>query len=165
MTRRTHNACPPASRAGKVAAGLLLIIVAFQAVAAAGAPVGEAAFGGANPGVLPDTLRVTSVIAGTVYLVLAAVAGTRLTGPTVRRRILYCSTALMVVGVFANIASPSLLERIIWTPVTIALVYCLWRAAGHPSLSPRPVRQDNISRPTDGPHDASTIVDNSGSST
>ncbi|MCU1442985.1 MAG: hypothetical protein JWQ59_1135 [Cryobacterium sp.] len=135
MSRMTSQYRPPASTAGKVAAALLLVVVTFQATLAAGAPFGEAALGGANPGVLPDTLRVSSAIGGVVYLVLAGVVGTRWAGATLRRRVLYGAAALMVIGTMMNIASPSFIERIIWTPVTIALVVTLWRAARHDSLS------------------------------
>lgn len=126
---------PPASPAGKAAAALFLVVVAFQVALAAGAPWGEASFGGSNPGVLPASLRTNSAIAVVVYVLLAAVAGTRWTGATLRRRLLYGAAALMVIGTVVNVASPSFLERIVWTPVTIALVIALWRAARHASLS------------------------------
>jgi hypothetical protein len=50
---------PPASTAGKIAALLLLIVVAFKGALAAGAPC-AATQGGSNVGVLPDMLRVGS---------------------------------------------------------------------------------------------------------
>ncbi len=133
----THPvARPPASTAGKAAGVLLLVVVTFQVALAAGAPFGRAAFGGANPGVLPDTLRLTSATAGVVYLMLAGVAGTPWTGATLRRRSLYGAAALMGVGTVLNAASPSHLERLLWTPVTAALVVALWLAARHHSIAP-----------------------------
>ncbi len=47
----------PASHAGKTAAALLVVVAGFHGLLAAGAPWGEAAYGGANSGVLPETLR------------------------------------------------------------------------------------------------------------
>ncbi len=119
----------PASRAGKTAAALLVVVAGFQGLLAAGAPWGEAAYGGANSGVLPETLRVSSAVSAVVYLALAGIAGTRLVPTSLRSRFMYGTSALMTVGAIMNIASPSFIERIIWTPVTILLVMTLWRAA------------------------------------
>jgi len=126
----------PASIAGKIAALLLLVVVAFQAALAAGAPWGAATQGGANEGVLPDVLRVGSVITLIIYAVLAVVAGTSLAPSTLRRRVLYAAAAVMVLATLLNIASNSFVERIIWAPVTIALVITLWNAARHESILP-----------------------------
>lgn len=134
LTRIDAN--PPASTPGRVAAGLLLGVVAFQAALAAGAPWGAATQGGGNEGVLPDALRIGSVVTLVIYALLAVAVGTSLLPATARRRILYAATALMVVATLLNIASPSFIERIIWAPVTIALVYTLWRAARHESIRP-----------------------------
>jgi hypothetical protein len=35
----------------------------------------------------------------------------------------------MAVGAAMNLASPSFVERMVWTPVTAALAVLLWRAA------------------------------------
>lgn len=35
----------------------------------------------------------------------------------------------MLVGTVMNLASPSLIERMIWTPVSAALAVLLWKAA------------------------------------
>jgi len=129
MQRSTIHSAPRAGTAGRVAAGLLLVVAGFQAALAAGAPWGAAAFGGAHPGVLPARLRGTSAGAVVVYLLLAVVAGTQATGPTIRPRVLLGAAAGMGVGALLNLASPSFIERIIWTPVTIALVAALGREA------------------------------------
>jgi hypothetical protein len=136
MTRTLNH--PPASTAGKVAALLFLVVAAFQMALAAGAPWGAAALGGANPGVLPDEFRVSSAVQGVFYVLLAGVAGTRWAGTTLRRRLLYGETALMLIGAVMNLASTSFVERMLWTPVTVALVIALWRAARHDSLSGAP---------------------------
>ncbi|MGC5224462.1 hypothetical protein ACPW96_18005 [Micromonospora sp. DT81.3] len=127
---------PPPSTAGKVAALLLLVVVVFQAALAAGAPWGVATQGGVNEGVLPDSLRISSVITLVIYAALAVVAGTSLVPATVRRRILYTASAVMVPATVLNIASTSFIERIIWAPITIALVITLWSAARHESIAP-----------------------------
>lgn len=138
MTLTTPTDHTPASTAGKVAAVLLLVVAVFLMALAAGAPWGAAALGGSNPGVLPDALRVSSAVQGVFYVLLAAVAGTGWTGATLRRRLLHGVTALMVVGVIMNIASTSFVERMLWVPVSVALVIASWRAARHASLSVGP---------------------------
>lgn len=85
--------------------------------------------GGGNPGVLPDSFRSASAGASGVYLLLAAAAGTSLVPTAVRRRVLYGTAGLMVVGAVMNLASPSWVERMIGTPVTAALAVLLWKAA------------------------------------
>jgi hypothetical protein len=138
---------PPASTAGRGAAVLFAVVGGFQICLAAGAPWGEAAFGGANVGVLSDTLRVSSAVAAVVYLGLSLVAGTPMLGATLRRRVLYGVAPVMVVGALVNLASPSLPERMIWTPVTVALAISLWRAARHSSLKPAPVTRPAVALP------------------
>jgi hypothetical protein len=124
--------------AGKAAGVLLLGVAGFQAALALGAPWGAAAFGGGNPGVLPDSFRATSAGASGVYLLLAAAAGTSLVPTAVRRRVLYGTAGLMVVGAVMNLASPSLVERMIWTPVTAALAVLLWKAAKSDVIASKP---------------------------
>jgi hypothetical protein len=118
-----------AGPAGKAAAALLLGVAGFQAALALGAPWGAAAYGGGNPGVLPESFRASSAVASGVYVLLAATAGTSLVPAALRRRVLYGAAGLMVVGAVMNLASPSLVERMIWTPVTASLVVLLWKAA------------------------------------
>ena len=118
----------PPSRAGRAAAALLLGVATFQALLAGGAPWGRAAYGGARTGVLPNSLRVSSAIAAVLYAVLAAAIGTRIAPDVVRSRITSGTSALMIVGSIMNAASPSVVERIIWTPVAALLVITLRRA-------------------------------------
>jgi len=116
-------------------------VVAFQVALAAGAPWGAATQGGLNEGVLPDALRIGSVITAVVYASLAAIAGTSFATATLRRRVLYVATGAMVVATLLNIASTSFIERIIWAPVTIALLITLFRAARHETIRPPSRRQ------------------------
>lgn len=118
-----------ANTSGKVAGALLLVVVGFQMALAAGAPWGAAAFGGQQTGVLPDELRVTSAVVAVSYLFLAVAAASRLIATRVRRPLMYGAAALMAVGFILNVASPSLIERLLWAPVTIALVLAFWQAA------------------------------------
>ncbi|WP_432494595.1 hypothetical protein [Kineococcus gypseus] len=105
-------------------------MAAFQLALAAGAPWGAAAWGGANPGVLPAGLRAASAASAAAYGLLAVTAGTALVPARARRRVLTGAGALMVVGTALNLASPSPVERALWTPVAAALAVLLLRARG-----------------------------------
>lgn len=132
MNLSLHTPSPPAtaqlpSRRSSAAAGLLSVVGIFQVALAAGAPWGAAAWGGAHPGVLPDNLRVSSAVSAVVYGTLAVVTATALAGPTARRRILTGAAGLMAVGTLMNLASPSLVEKALWSPVAASLAVLLWR--------------------------------------
>jgi len=117
------------SRSDGFAALLLSGVAGFQIALAAGAPWGAAAWGGANPGVLPRGLRVSSAGSGLVYILLAVVARSSTLMPAqLRRRILTVACGGMVVGTVMNLASPSKIERTLWTPVAATLAALLWLA-------------------------------------
>lgn len=117
------------SRTEKSTAAILVMIGVFQVALAAGAPWGRASYGGGHRGRLPNRLRVVSGIAalayaGTACLVLSGRGSTRL-----RSRMFRTLTVLMGVGVIANGASRSNVERMIWTPVTAAAALLAWRSS------------------------------------
>jgi hypothetical protein len=132
MQRPTEQPRFAAANPATVAAILLVATAGFQAALALGAPWGEAAYGGSNPGVLPPEVRAGSGAASVVYLAFAGIAGTRWVTPRWRSRILPALSVLMAAGAVLNLASPSLVERLIWTPVTVALAVTLWRSAREP---------------------------------
>jgi hypothetical protein len=116
------------NRSTGIAALLLSGMAAFQIALAAGAPWGAAAWGGANPGVLPRGLRVSSAGSSLVYVLLAVAARSTLMPAQLRRRLLTVASGGMVVGTVMNLASKSNLERTLWTPVAAALAVVLWLA-------------------------------------
>lgn len=113
-----------------VATILIGVLVVFQLALALGAPMGAAAWGGRNPGVLPRGLRIASAVVGlVVYPLLAAVIlaaaglidyGWLPIDPTLAAWIL---TGFFGLGVLANAASRSPIERI-WAPVSAVLAIC-----------------------------------------
>ena len=107
---------------------MLGVAAGFQAGLAAGAPWGAAAYGGGHPGVLPGALRGTSAAAVVVYSGLAYVVLSDTLAPPVQRRAYPALSGVFAVGAVLNAISPSMVEKIIWTPVTGALAYSLWRA-------------------------------------
>jgi hypothetical protein len=82
----------------------------FQALLSAGAPLGEAAFGGASV-VLPPTLRMASAVSallflGAVWAVLSGAGVVRVGAGAVARRLLWC-----YVGLFGLSARSRILPR------------------------------------------------------
>ncbi|HBX82715.1 MAG TPA: hypothetical protein DEG88_14300 [Propionibacteriaceae bacterium] len=106
-------------------------LVGFQVALAAGAPWGEFAWGGSNAGVLPRKLRVASGVSALLWTGALVAAASRSDAPDVRRvRAGY--GVLAAVGTLMNAASPSVKERLIWTPVAAGL------ALSHGVLAVRP---------------------------
>lgn len=101
-----------------IAASGLAALGLFQTGLAAGIPWGEASYGGAHRGTLPDRLRATSAVAAPVYLTAAGVVGKG----AAPRALLGAIAGIMGVAVIPNLASPSPKERL-WAPVcaTIAV--------------------------------------------
>ncbi|WP_345713975.1 hypothetical protein [Kineococcus glutinatus] len=120
-------------RAGAVAATLTAGVACFQLALAAGAPWGRLAWGGVHAGVLPDGYRLASAASALTYAALTVVAGTGLLPAAPRRAVLTGAAALMGVGTVLNLASPSLPERLLWTPVAAALAVTFWRARPAPA--------------------------------
>jgi hypothetical protein len=129
MTRRRIARTTRGRDATALPAALLLIVSAFQAALALGAPWGSAAYGGAHHGALPRKYRVASAVASLAYVALALVTLDAGSGGQARRRILTGAASLMGVGTVMNLASRSRMERAIWTPVAGALAATLLRAA------------------------------------
>ena len=105
-------------------------VAAFQVALAAGAPWGAAAWGGGNPGVLPPGLRAASAGSAVAYVLLAAAVASPRPPTQGRRRVLAVASGVMVLGTVMNLASPSGVERALWTPVAAGLAVSLWLARG-----------------------------------
>ncbi|MEU4446168.1 hypothetical protein AB0K14_33260 [Actinosynnema sp. NPDC050801] len=132
-TAFTHRLRRTAAAAG---AGFVAVS-AFQALLAAGIPLGRAAWGGAAAE-LPTTLRVASGVATAFWLVAAAVVLRRGGYPVrwVPERVATVGTwalvGLLTAGLLMNLASPSPWERFGWAPVIALLAaLCLAVARGH----------------------------------
>jgi hypothetical protein len=102
-------------------------VVAFQLALAAGAPWGEFAMGGANPGQFPPALRVAAVIQAAVLVALAVVvlarAGIILPGLSrVSRWLIWFVVAFAALSLLLNLITPSAGERAIWAPVAFLLL-------------------------------------------
>ena len=151
-TKRTEPAAKPTRRRVAAAAAAGFIATAgFEAALALGAPLGNAAWGGANAHLTPG-LRIASGIAAAVW-VLAALVVLGRTGYRVSkipfRVCLYGTWVLfgyMSLGTVMNLASRSNWERFLQAPIAlIVAVLCLLvaRAATPPPRDSHQVTQDH----------------------
>lgn len=128
----------PASFAALAAAAGFLVIAAFQAALALGAPLGRAAWGGAHER-LPTHLRIGSTVAILIWLLAALIVLARggLAVVQLPTAVVEWGTwALVVVnvlGAIVNIASSSPWERFGWAPLALILaILCLTLALSGP---------------------------------
>ena len=139
-------------REPKIAAGLLLGVCAFQVALVLGAPWGAITQGGFDDGALEATGRFTAGFSAVLLFlmsqVILAVDGTGIFKGAPKRVIrvfAWISTAYAALGILANLASPSLLEKLIWVPVTVAMFVLQLRTL---QLSKKPKnRSDSVLAP------------------
>lgn len=118
-----------------IAVVLLALVAVFQAALALGAPLGEAAWGGQHPGVLPTRLRVASGVAavaiypGIIAIVLNTSGVIDVEWLPASAGIMWLLTGLFTLGTVANLVSRSRLERL-WAPVSAAIAICCAVIAG-----------------------------------
>ena len=101
-------------------ATLLTGLVAFQVALAAGAPWGRAAYGGASAR-LTARLRTASVVAAVIWAGAAVVVlgrGGVLPVP-LADVLIWVVVALLALGIIANAATRSRVERAIWLPFSV----------------------------------------------
>lgn len=101
------------------------VAVGFQLALAAGAPWGEYAMGGRNPGRFPGRLRVAALIQGAVIGVLAVIvlthAGVIATGLDAGW-LIWLVVAFSGASLFVNAISRSPGERRLWVPVAVVML-------------------------------------------
>ncbi|MGY2081756.1 hypothetical protein [Modestobacter sp. SYSU DS0657] len=109
---------------------LLAGLAVFQSALIAGAPLGRFAWGGQHV-VLPRGLRIGSAVAIVLYgvialFVLQAAGALSVVPRAVSDVVIWVLTGYFVLGVLMNAASRSRPERLVMTPVALALaVVCL----------------------------------------
>ena len=126
------------SRAVAIAAVMgFLVIAAFHASLALGAPLGRAAWGGTHTH-LPTRLRVGSAIAVVVWLMASAIvlgrAGIDVVPlpPGVLRWGTWILVGALLVGTLVNLASKSPWERFLWAPLAFAIAILCFMLARSP---------------------------------
>jgi hypothetical protein len=102
-------------------------IVLFQLALALGAPLGRAAWGGTQAGVLPAQLRVASAVAALVWagavLIVVRRSGLGLGAlpPSLGTVGIWVLFGLLLLGTVMNVASSSPWERFFWAPYALAV--------------------------------------------
>ena len=116
--------------AALVGTALLCCLAVFQALLAAGAPLGRLAWGGRHV-VLPTGLRIGSAVSIAIYgvfalLILQTAGALTLLPAGLVEVAMWVLTAWFTVGIALNAASRSRPERLVMTPVVLVLaVVCL----------------------------------------
>jgi hypothetical protein len=109
------------------AASLFVGVALFQIALVCGAPLGAAAWGGAESVLSPERRVSSAVAAGVLLLAALMVCGRAGMLSTARgwmrlfRVGVWVLVVQMALNTLANLASPSLWERCIMTPLTVAL--------------------------------------------
>lgn len=128
MDQRTTSLTLNSSGAARASGALFAVLVSFQMALALGAPWGSAAWGGADTGQLSTPLRVASAVSAVIWAGVAVLVGTQVLASRWHRRLLGGLIAVCVLSAVMNLASPSPVERIIWTPFALVQIALLWRA-------------------------------------
>jgi len=108
---------------------LIAIVVLFQLALAMGAPWGEMAMGGKFPGRFPPAMRVAALVQAGLLVFIACIVLTRAglaftEYGEVSKFAIWFVVAFCAVGAVLNTITPSKRERMLWAPVTIALLIC-----------------------------------------
>jgi hypothetical protein len=106
-----------------------VIVAIFQLALAAGMPWEQLAMAGKFPGRYPPAMRFVCLIQIFIFTILGTIVFTRagIIFPEwfpASKKIIWGVVAFSVLGVIANLATPSKWECIIWAPVTIVLMVC-----------------------------------------
>ncbi len=117
---------PAVTTVAVVGVALLAALAVFQVALVCGAPLGRFAWGGQHV-VLPPRLRVGSVVSVVLYalfavLLLQGAGAVDLLPEGVARVGLWVLTGYLALGVALNAISRSRAERLVMTPVALALL-------------------------------------------
>lgn len=108
---------------------LIIFVVLFQFALALGAPWGEMAMGGKFPGRFPRGMRIAALVQIVVLAFIALIVLTR-AGVIFSEYLAISKSAIWgvvvfcLVGAILNTITPSKKERMLWAPVTLALLIC-----------------------------------------
>jgi len=130
-----------ATTSARIAAALFLVVAVFQVLVALGAPWGAFTQGGGTEGALPTVGRGIASVSAVIVLVMAASILARAgLGPFKRAphmvitALAWLTTIYSALSVLANIATPSVRERVVWGPVCIVIfllvVWTMFRTRG-----------------------------------
>ena len=103
-------------------AGLTTLPALMHMAVAAGAPLGHLTVGGRFPGRLPPAWRALALVQAALLGAMAAAVLARAgLGASPLAPLFWPATALTLLSLAANAASPSRPERLLWTPVLLLM--------------------------------------------
>jgi hypothetical protein len=107
---------------------ILVGVSGFQIAIVLGAPWGKLTQGGSHPGTLPTTGRAIAGVSAALLITMASAELASVGGGPLSRAptkmvggALWFTTIYASLGVALNLASPSLPEKLLWTPVTATI--------------------------------------------
>ena len=109
---------------------IIMILGAFQIALASGKPFGEFAWGGQHK-VLPNKLRIASILSIFIYLAIIVCLVSRsglyqiIPKGMLLDTLVWIILAYFLLGIILNAISPSKSERNIMTPISIILSSCV----------------------------------------
>lgn len=125
---------PSAVFAAYVLFALLGVLALFQLALALGAPLGRYAMGGMVEGAYPPPMRIAALAQIAIYALIGAIVFARLgwafpdfANPA--HIAMWVIVGLFALGTLMNAISRSAGERIIWTPVALAMALASLRIA------------------------------------
>ncbi len=118
-------------------AALAMVVAAFQAALALGAPWGRLTWGGKYPGRLPPSMRAAAVLSMALTLAFALIVAVRagVLWPGwlgASQYLVWGVVGYSGLGVVANAITPSRWERMLWLPVVAAMLACSLIVATNP---------------------------------
>lgn len=102
-----------------------------QIALALGAPWGSITLGGRYPGQLPTKLRPAAVLQATILTILAAIVLDQANAISIGLPdwTIWVTVAVMTASAILNTITPSRIERLLWSPVTILKSLIAWTLA------------------------------------
>jgi len=117
------------SLAVNVSIALIAVVILFQLALAFGVPWGSLAMGGKYPGKFPPAMRIAALLQIVILAIIGVVISIRggIIFPewfSLAEKLIWGVVVFNVIGLVANLATPSKWERIMWAPVAAVLLVC-----------------------------------------
>jgi hypothetical protein len=116
--------------------GLTGAVIMFQLALVGGAPWGALTQGGRVTGVLSPPARGIALVSAVLLGLFIVLVRARAASTTRFRRAIWGVVAYCALGILANAATPSPVERTLWLPVVTAMFLTSLHVARRPAPSP-----------------------------
>ena len=114
---------------------LCAALICFQLSLVLGALLGYLTMSGANPGILPTSVRAAAALFAVLLIAMAIIVQRYSRGQHNARWPMWGVLGLTTLTTLANLATTSFWERALWAPITIVMLMCAlhvwWRSPCH----------------------------------